>query len=74
MPGTIITDILNNIMLYAQWEKADVREILTHCVSYHPNGGTGTVPMDMNRYYTGDQVMLKSGSGLTMPGKVFAGW
>lgn len=46
----------------------------TYIVSYHPNGGTGTVPMDMNRYYPGEQVMLKSGSGLMMPGKVFAGW
>jgi LPXTG-motif cell wall-anchored protein len=43
-------------------------------VSYHPNGGTGTVPMDMTRYYRGDKVTLASGAGLSKPGAVFLGW
>jgi uncharacterized repeat protein (TIGR02543 family) len=46
----------------------------TYAVSYHPNGGTGTVPMDMNRYYYGDKVTPLSGAGLTKSGYVFAGW
>jgi LPXTG-motif cell wall-anchored protein len=60
-----------NIIFTAHFER--VRDE-TYTVSYHPNGGTGTVPIDMNRYYPGEQAMLKSGAGLTMPGKVFAGW
>jgi hypothetical protein len=46
----------------------------TYTVSYHPNGGTGTVPMDMTRYYRGDRVTLASGAGLSKPGAVFLGW
>jgi uncharacterized repeat protein (TIGR02543 family) len=46
----------------------------TYTVSYHPNGGTGTVPVDMNRYYKGDKISLLSGAGLTKSGYVFAGW
>jgi hypothetical protein len=45
-----------------------------HTVSYHPNGGLGTVPMDMNRYYRGDKVTLLSGAGLTKGGQVWKGW
>jgi uncharacterized repeat protein (TIGR02543 family) len=46
----------------------------TYTVSYHPNGGLGTVPVDMNRYYPGDKAWLKSGAGLYRPNYVFAGW
>ncbi|OQB24261.1 MAG: Collagen adhesin precursor [Firmicutes bacterium ADurb.Bin182] len=46
----------------------------TYAVFYHPNGGSGTIPSDMNRYYSGDKVWLKSGDGLYMPKHIFAGW
>lgn len=46
----------------------------SYTVSYHPNGGTGTVPIDMNRYYRGDPVHLASGAGLSKAGCVFMGW
>jgi LPXTG-motif cell wall-anchored protein len=75
LPGYIITDLLNNTMLYAQWNTLiEPDPIETYTVSYHPNGGTGTAPMDTNRYYPGDKVTLASGTGLTKPGAVFMGW
>lgn len=43
-------------------------------VSYHPNNAFGEAPMDMNRYYRGEEVTLMGGEGLTKPGYVFAGW
>jgi uncharacterized repeat protein (TIGR02543 family) len=46
----------------------------TFTVSYHPNDGMGVAPMDYNRYYAGDKVLLKPGSGLERAGFVFAGW
>lgn len=45
-----------------------------YAVSYHPNGGSGTIPIDMNRYYKGDKVTLSSGKGLVKPGFIFSGW
>lgn len=71
LPGDIITDLLNNITLYAQWSR---QAEPTYTVSYHPNGGKGAVPVDMNRYFRGDKVTLASGAGLTKPGAVFLGW
>jgi hypothetical protein len=62
------------IYFTAHFERLPVPQDSTYTVSYHPNGGMGAVPIDMNRYYPGEQAMLKSGAGLTMPGKVFAGW
>jgi hypothetical protein len=62
------------IYFTAHFERHQIPQDNTYTVSYHPNGGTGAVPIDMNRYYPGEQAMLKSGAGLTMPGKVFAGW
>ena len=50
------------------------RETRTYTVFYHPNGGMGSVPVDMNLYYRGDKVILASGAGLTKPGSVFLGW
>jgi hypothetical protein len=46
----------------------------TYTVSYHPNGGTGTVPIDTNRYYKGDKVTLLSGAGLRQGDLVWVGW
>jgi hypothetical protein len=45
-----------------------------HNVSYHPNGGTGTAPMDINRYYAGEKVTLQKGTGLSNPGMILMGW
>ena len=42
--------------------------------SYFLNGGTGNVPVDNNRYRSGDEVTLMSGEGLTKLGMVFMGW
>lgn len=52
----------------------DEPEIKTYSVFYHPNGGSGTVPLDMNKYYPGDKVTLLPGDGLVKPGYTFAGW
>jgi hypothetical protein len=46
----------------------------TFTVSYHPNGASGTAPMDMNRYYRGDKAALMGADGLSMPGAYFSGW
>jgi LPXTG-motif cell wall-anchored protein len=46
----------------------------TYTVSYHPNGGMGTVPIDPNRYYKGDKVTLLSGAGLRQGDLVWVGW
>jgi hypothetical protein len=45
-----------------------------HAVSYHPNGGTGTAPVDMRRHYAGEKVTLQNGSGLSNPGMILMGW
>jgi uncharacterized repeat protein (TIGR02543 family) len=45
-----------------------------YTVSYHPNGALCELPVDMNLYYRGDQVVLNTGEGLTRPGYEFAGW
>lgn len=46
----------------------------TYTVTYHPNGGTGTLPVDTNRYTKGQAVKVLPGGGLTKWGSVFAGW
>jgi LPXTG-motif cell wall-anchored protein len=58
----------------AQWTKNKEPEPANFTVSYHPNGGTGTVPVDMNRYNYGQNVTLMPGTGLTKSGEVFTGW
>jgi uncharacterized repeat protein (TIGR02543 family) len=69
--------IYGNATLTAYFEKLEVvppPPIETYTVSYHPNGGTGTVPMDMHRHYRGDRVGLLSGAGLHKGNSVWIGW
>ncbi|MGG1517754.1 InlB B-repeat-containing protein [Paenibacillus oryzisoli] len=48
--------------------------IPTFSVTYHTNGGTGTVPTDANVYYQGETVTALGSGDLLRPGYTFAGW
>lgn len=64
----------NPDLIFTNYYKHKDPPTQTYTVSYHPNGGMGTVPVDMNRYYPGDKAWLKSGAGLYRPNCVFDGW
>lgn len=46
----------------------------TLSVTYTPNGGTGTVPVDSGRYNLGDTVAVKPAGSLRKQGWNFSGW
>jgi hypothetical protein len=46
----------------------------TYNISYHPNGGLGTVPVDNHQYYYGDKATLLPGTGLHKGDLVWIGW
>ncbi|OQB24441.1 MAG: hypothetical protein BWY11_01061 [Firmicutes bacterium ADurb.Bin182] len=73
-PITVMVD--SNMSFKAVFKKSEQSEptVNRYTVSYHTNGGTGAVPVDMNRYYTGDSITLASGAGLSKPGFIFLGW
>jgi hypothetical protein len=56
-----------NITLYAQWTA------IRYTVTYHANGGTGTVP-ESQSVDGGDSITLASGDELTKVGYPFGGW
>jgi uncharacterized repeat protein (TIGR02543 family) len=60
----------NSVLIVPVKAESDTR----FTVSYHPNGGMGSVPMDMNLYYAGDNVTLMPGTGISRPGYAFMGW
>jgi hypothetical protein len=72
-PGEMFT-FTADTALFARWRGISNPESEIFTVSYHPNGGTGDAPSDNDRYYTGDKVFLKPGSGLVRAGYVFEGW
>jgi uncharacterized repeat protein (TIGR02543 family) len=49
-------------------------EIPTYSVTYHTNGGAGSVPMDNNVYDQGELVSVLESGDLTRSGYTFAGW
>lgn len=69
--GWIVSEVTlgtpNIIELCTYWEQA-------YRVTYHPNGGTGIIPVDSNLYLPGEAVPLNDGSGLSWPGRTFLGW
>lgn len=66
-PGDLIS-MNADTTLYALWQT-------TFTVTYNANGGTGTVPEDTTAYMSGNEVIVKSNSGvLTRSGFVFSGW
>ena len=47
----------------------------SYTVSYNPNGGIGSVPVDSNHYYQGGDVTVQGNTGnLSQTGHTFAGW
>ncbi len=46
----------------------------TLVVKYNINGGTGTVPVDSNRYESGATVVVLGQNGITKSGAQFSGW
>ena len=56
-----------SVILYAMWTTA-------YTVTYHANGGTGTLPTDSNLYIYGDDVTVKANIDLVNGGLHFAGW
>ena len=67
--GGTIAMISGGLTLYAKW-------VSTYTVTYHANGGSGTVPTDTNTYTSGASVTAAAEPvGLTHPaGKRFVGW
>jgi len=60
--------IMRNTTLTAQWSSI-------YSVTYLPNGGTGAVPVDPNRYLTNDIVTVLGNTGpLIRIGYIFSGW
>ena len=77
VPGTETIDmseVAQDVLIEPGEAKVYSPEVPRYTVSYHPNGGMGTVPVDMNRYYKGDNVMLLSGANLTRADNVLIGW
>lgn len=62
-----------NVTLFAQWTSNGGSGF---AVTYDANGATGgSVPVDSNRYGTGQAITVAANSGgLTCPGYAFAGW
>ncbi len=46
----------------------------TYAVKYSLNGGTGTVPTDLNRYESGDTASVLGQNGISKEGYRFSGW
>jgi uncharacterized repeat protein (TIGR02543 family) len=72
-PGFTFTMGAANVTLYAKWAPA------TYTVTYNPNGGAGTPPVDLVAYMSGQPVtVLGNPFGLTNSSKsgplAFAGW
>ena len=63
------TQITRDIHLYPV-----IMDGKTYTLTYHPNGGMGTVPTDSNKYAKGTYAQVVSGSGLTRQGMIFLGW
>ena len=63
------TQITRDIHLYPV-----IMDGKTYTLTYNPNGGTGTVPTDSNKYAKGTYAQVVSGSGLTREGMIFLGW
>lgn len=61
--------ITESVTLYAVWTANSA-----YTVTYNPNGGEGTPPMDERQYRPGDSITVLGGGGLTKDGAVFAGW
>jgi len=58
---------VDDITLYAKWN------INQYTVTYHVNGGSGTVPASQT-VNAGSSVTLSNGSGLSRTGYTFGGW
>ena len=63
------TPITKDITLFAKWEDAEGKYIVT----FHRNGGTGTPP-PQQAVDPGFDIQLPSGSRITKPGFSFGGW
>jgi uncharacterized protein (TIGR02145 family)/uncharacterized repeat protein (TIGR02543 family) len=61
---TLVTD---NTTVYAKWTPV-------FTVTYNANGGTGTVPIDSNKYTNGSTVWVLSGSTINKTNYSFGGW
>ncbi len=60
-----------NVTLYATWTAG----ASGYSIVYNSNGGTGSVPVDSNRYGAGQTVtVLGNSGGLTFAGYSFVGW
>jgi uncharacterized repeat protein (TIGR02543 family) len=68
-PGDTLPVGSSNITLTAAWSYSP-----TYHVTYDANGGTGTVPEDLNAYDGGASVTLLSPDGLSNGGLAFGGW
>ena len=69
-PYNFDSGISKDITLVAKW-----RSIEAYSVTYDLNGGSGTAPVDPNKYYEDSELVVLGANGVTAPeGKVFLGW
>lgn len=61
--------VAGGLTFYAVWEQKQ-----TYTVTYDANTGTGSVPMDPNRYESGDTAAVISNPQPTKTGYTFKGW
>ena len=67
--GATLTVSTSNITLYPKWSPA------TFTITYHPNGGAGTLSKTSDSYTTlGTSVTLPTTVSVTKTGYTFAGW
>jgi uncharacterized repeat protein (TIGR02543 family) len=67
LPGTFIGIGTTDLNLYTAWTKS-------YTLTYSANSGSGSAPVDTRHYLAGEKAKLPSGSGLSNPNFVFAGW
>ncbi|MDG5817159.1 SUMF1/EgtB/PvdO family nonheme iron enzyme, partial [Chitinispirillales bacterium ANBcel5] len=65
-PYNFSTPVTDDFSLYAQWNEL-------FSVTYDENGGAGTVPVDTQKYITGETVTVL-GDTLNKGGHIFRGW
>ena len=60
-----------DVTLYAQWTTIIASG---YTMTYNGNGGAGSVPVDSNKYWSGQTVTMPGNSGLNYTGYSFVGW
>ena len=66
--------IKEDTTLYAIYKTVPESEGKEYTVTYDPNGGTGTTPIDSNKYQGGETITVKDKGDLVMTNATFKEW